>query len=197
MRRPSPNDIMDTSVATERDVEMSMDYESNVTRKLTYDELIQLELRGKFLAIERYDSILWRIRSGYVAILYGTLTIVGGASGLIATPDPDNNRMLLVLLLLIWGFSLCGFVVDFYFLRAKARVVNDTNELQDLALDIVLGKTSVEAEYDKLRELLHISGETTKKVPWPQLRNAWASVVWIYLASPLLGATIVYVLWSR
>jgi hypothetical protein len=73
-----------------------MDYESKATPKLSYDELIRLELRGKLLAVERYDSMLWKIRSGYIAILYGTLTIIGGASGLISTPDPDNNRMLVV-----------------------------------------------------------------------------------------------------
>jgi hypothetical protein len=55
---------------------MSTGHGSNVPSKLTSDELIRLELRGKLLAIERYDSMLWKIRSGYVVVLYGSLTIV-------------------------------------------------------------------------------------------------------------------------
>jgi hypothetical protein len=174
-----------------------MDYESKATPKLSYDELIRLESRGKFLAIERYDSMLWKIRTGYIAILYGTLTIIGGARGLIASPDPVNNRMLIAVVLLIWGFSLCGVVVDLFFLRAKARVVNATNKLEDLALKFATGKTTVEAEYHKLRDLLHISGEATKKVSWSQFRQVAEFVVLIYLITPVLSVAVAYILWSR
>jgi hypothetical protein len=85
---------------------MSTDYELGGPPKLTSDELIRAELRGKFLAIERYDSMLWKIRSGYVVVLYGALTIlgVGGTSGLIAMPSADRNRMLFAAVLLVWGF---------------------------------------------------------------------------------------------
>ena len=174
-----------------------MDYESKATPKLSYDELIRLELRGKFLAIERYDSMLWKIRSGYIAILYGTLTIIGGASGLIATPDPDINRMLVAVVLLILGFSLMGALVDYFFLRAKARVVNDSNKLEDLALKISTGKACVEARYEELRELLHVSGESTEKVSWAQLRQTLEFVIWIYLITPVLSVAIACFLWSR
>src|SRR5215204_4446808 len=116
--------------------DVSTNYGSDVTSKLTPDELIRLELRGKFLAVERYDSMLWKIRSGYVVVLYGALTIVGGTSGLTATPSLGGNRVLGAALLLIWGFSLSGLAVDYFFLKAKFRVVNDVNALKDLGLPV-------------------------------------------------------------
>jgi hypothetical protein len=179
---------------------MSTNYEFSGPPKLTSDELIRAELRGKFLAIERYDSMLWKIRSGYVVVLYGALTILGGTSGLIAMTDPDRNRMLLAAVLLVCGFSLIGLVVDFFFLRAKFRVVNDTNDLWDLALRVATGKTTIEAEeaeYNTLRDLLHISGEKPVKVYGAQFYDAWVSVIWIYLSSPLLAAAVLYLLRGR
>jgi hypothetical protein len=174
---------------------MSTDYEVSGPPELTTAELIRAELRGKFLAIERYDSMLWKIRSGYVVVLYGALTILGGTSGLIAIPNAARNRMLFAGMLLVCGFSLCGLVVDFFFLRAKFRVINDTNELQDLALGVATGNRTIETEYHRLRELLHISGERAGKVQWAQLfYDAWASVIWIYLASPLLAIAVLFVL---
>jgi hypothetical protein len=176
---------------------MSTDYRVDAPSKLTSDELIRTELRGKFLAIERYDSMVWRIRSGYVVVLYGSLTILGGTSGLVNISTVDSNRMLLVAVVLVFGFSLCGLAVDFFFLRAKFRVVHDANDLKDLALRVAAGKTNIETEYDVLQELLHISGEKPKKVRGAQFRHAWASVIWIYLTSPILALAVLYVLWGR
>jgi hypothetical protein len=177
--------------------DVSTNYGSDATSKLTPDELIRLELRGKFLAIERYDSMLWKIRSGYVVVLYGALTIIGGTSGLTATSSLGSNRVLGAAILLIWGFSLSGLAVDYFFLRAKFRVVNDVNALKDLALSIATGKTIPEAEYDALRDLLHISGEKVKTVRGPQFLNAFVSVIWVYLSTPLLAVVVLYLLWSR
>jgi len=127
-------------------------------------------------------------------VLYGALTILGGTSGLIAMPNADRNRMLSAAVLLVCGFSLCGLAIDYFFLRAKFRVVNDANDLEDLALRVAMGKTTAEAEYDRLQELLHISGERPGKVQMAQFYDAWASIIWIYLASPLLAIAVLYVL---
>jgi hypothetical protein len=41
--------------------------------RLTVPELIKAEITSKKDALRRYDDIIWRIRSGYVVILYGAL----------------------------------------------------------------------------------------------------------------------------
>jgi hypothetical protein len=105
--------------------------------------------------------------------------------------------MLTAAVLLVCGFSLCGLAVDFFFLRANFRVINDANDLGDLALRFAMGKTTMEAEYDRLQELLRNSGEKPAKVRGAQFYDAWASVIWIYLASPLLAMAVLYVLRAR
>jgi hypothetical protein len=77
------------------------------TKKLASDELIRAELKGEFLAVERYDSILWKIRSGYVVALYGGLAVLGG-NGLKGSASCNNIRFLVAMISLIWGFSICG-----------------------------------------------------------------------------------------
>lgn len=175
---------------------MSTNYGSDATSKLTYDELIRLELRGKFLAIERYDSMLWRVRSGYVVVLYGALTILGGISELTPSSGLGSNRALLAALLLTAGFSLTGVAVDYFFLQAKFRVVNDVNALKDLALGNATGGDVTGTSYDSLRELLHISGEKAGTVRGPQFRNAFLPVLWIYLPTPLLALAVLLLLWT-
>ena len=40
---------------------------------LSVSELLKVELSGKKTAMGRYDEILWKIRSGYLIVLAGTL----------------------------------------------------------------------------------------------------------------------------
>ncbi len=42
--------------------------------ELTLDELIRSQLQGKTRSLGQYDAILWKLRSGYVVVLYGVLT---------------------------------------------------------------------------------------------------------------------------
>jgi hypothetical protein len=39
--------------------------------RLTPAKLVEAELEGKFKAIAGYDDILWKIRAGYLAVVYG------------------------------------------------------------------------------------------------------------------------------
>jgi hypothetical protein len=54
---------------------------SDDSGKLTRAKLISSALEGKFKAISGYDEMLWKIRSGYVAILYGISAIFLGTEG--------------------------------------------------------------------------------------------------------------------
>ena len=54
---------------------------SGASGKLTRAKLISSELDGKLKAIAGYDDMLWKIRSGDVAILYGIPAIFLGTEG--------------------------------------------------------------------------------------------------------------------
>ena len=44
--------------------------------KLSLDDIVTIELEGKSAAISGYDEILWKIRSGYASILYGSVAVL-------------------------------------------------------------------------------------------------------------------------
>ncbi len=84
------------------------------------NDLIISELQDKSRAIHGYDAILWKIRSGYVVVLYGALSLVSGK--VVALTGA-------ALLLFIVGIALAAFLIDYSFVLRKMRVVVAGDEL--------------------------------------------------------------------
>jgi hypothetical protein len=167
-------------------------------RPLTCDELIRTELKGKFAAVARYDSMLWKIRSGYVVVLYGALAFLSEKG--FVPKEVVSAQWQLFALLLIGGFSVSAFIVDIGFLRAKLRVVSQSDLLYDFAVDLALGKralrrdlspnqTSLDA--DILKSLLHNAGESRKPFDRTVFLRSSLLISFIYIVLPLL-MTVVY-----
>ena len=159
---------------------------------ITLDELIRGELKGKNVAMARYDSILWKVRSGYIVVLYGVLTMLGGGDKI--PWSTIGISVLSVLPLVVWGISLSAFLVDTSFILSKLRVVEARDKLSDLALKLATMKPRTNSEdssaaesavADAARELLHISGEAPRQVARRVLLNATWSTLVLYLANPL------------
>lgn len=117
-------------------------------------QLIMSALEAKLHAISGYDAILWKIRTGYLVVLYGGLTLLLGTPEMSGSADVGvaSGRMLPILLL-VFGFSVSAFLVDFSYQRKKLRVVVAHDRLVDLAF---LENYKDEA---LLMKLLHITGE--------------------------------------
>lgn len=167
---------------------MAIDDISSNNLNLTLEELIRSELHGKDLAIERYDSILWKIRSGYVAVLYGALSLFG----------KEVLSLPLLTLALICGFSLCAFIIDYSFLRSKVQVVVAKDKLADIALQFV--SKAEDAQFKDLSYLLHNSGEDptfrfesdVHRILWNW--NGAGRVLILYVVTPIVGAIVSLIL---
>jgi hypothetical protein len=76
-------------------------------------ELVKSALEGKLTAIAGYDEILWRVRAGYLAVLYGSLGLILGKA---SPPDlrvlATNLPTAVAAISLISGFSLAAFLID-------------------------------------------------------------------------------------
>ena len=88
-------------------------------------QLIMSSLESKLATINKYEEIIWKVRTGYLAILYTGLTFLVGKTNL----DVNGLKQLaldetasLTVFFLIVGFSLSAFLVDFAYLRKKLRV---------------------------------------------------------------------------
>jgi hypothetical protein len=61
----------------------STSYDASLIRPA---ELARSALKAKLNAIAGYDTILWKIRAGYLAVLYGSLGLILGTAG-----SPDQH----------------------------------------------------------------------------------------------------------
>ena len=66
-----------------------------VSQGLTRDGLIQKGLEGRDNAIAAYDDMLWKIRTGYAAVLYGVFTLVVGLGDKRRASDPVGSAQFL------------------------------------------------------------------------------------------------------
>jgi hypothetical protein len=56
----------------------NIDSSSKTDTALTHTQVIKSGLDIKLSMINKYDEIIWKVRSGYLVILYGTLTLFIG-----------------------------------------------------------------------------------------------------------------------
>jgi hypothetical protein len=158
--------------------------------------LVRGELEGKIRAVREYDVIIWKVRAGYLAILYGSLALLLGTAGV-----PDLKALTgsvarsTAAIAMISGFSLAAFFVDFAYLRQKLKVIVARNELTGLVLAGALRAN------DKLGLLLRVSGEADvlDEAEFPKAHREyvrqrnwnlkWVSL-WLYGTTPVVAAFI-------
>ena len=161
------------------------------TNTITYEELIKMELLGKNNAQGGYDSILWKIRSGYAILLYGSLSlIVTSVDKKIITITPDKTPVILSTLII--GFSFFIAFLDYYFLKCKIRVVDGTNKLMDMAFYLSSNKSLSEEQKHQLKILLHNSGESLEEIDWSKWNSR--SPLLLYLLTAVFGIVIIHII---
>lgn len=160
-----------------------MSEETASAGRITKDQLILAQLKGKHEAIGRHDAILWRVRSGYVAVLYGSLLLFAGKEGGLVP--------LLEKLVLVWTAITTALVsnsilacMDVGFRFRQPKVVAAYDRLSDLASALAAGG---EARDDETRRLLHITGESDSPIGWLKCTRAVVLIGSLYLASPPLA----------
>ena len=143
---------------------------------LSYEELIRSHAAGKHHAVERYDAMLWKIRTGYIVALYGALTLLGDSA--LALPWLSG--------LIIAAFSVSALGIDYLFLRSRLRVVHAQNALAELAWDLAGGRALEAPERERLRRLLRISGEDPILDPEAKAMFWRGGYHWLFLLLYLL-----------
>jgi hypothetical protein len=128
--------------------------------RLAPDQLVASELEDKLQAIAGYDNILWKIRAGYLAVVYGALGLLVGTKDnpVLADalkPTPLWTPLIVALVLLIVGLSAGAFCVDFGYLRKKLKVIAAKDALVRFVVE------GEEIDRKSLGFLLRISGEAS------------------------------------
>ncbi len=168
-------------------------------------ELVKRDLAGKVRATGEYDAIIWKIRTGYVLLLYSTVGLFIGKGSTPNLQDIANNTVLsIAIFVTILGFSFSVFLIDLAYVRRKLRVVVARDELMQAFLNDV-----GPPELSGLRRLLTLSGEDPtlfvrqpglddeelrqrllaeykKRMIW----NRWRVLVWLYTTAPILSLVV-------
>jgi hypothetical protein len=152
------------------------DMQKNSESALSTGELIRLELAGKNVALGRYDTLLWQVRSGFVIILYGALALLF-KDGL--KPKDMNTHVVL----LVSGFSALAYAMDIAFRIRQLRVVKAYNLLMDQALKQAFGEP---VNAGALHELLHLAGESHVSLDRSALLRAILLIFAFYASTPLM-----------
>lgn len=158
--------------------------ERTASSQLTVEELIRSQLQGKLIALERYDQILWKIRAGYLAVLYSLLTVLSGKDFELQDVLGDVAKIEVLFYTAI-SFSLCAFFIDLGFLLSKLRVVEARNDLSDIAIALASSGSTTEKVKERLKALLHLSGEAPSVPPFKVLLNGTWPIILLYVTTPL------------
>jgi hypothetical protein len=150
--------------------------QTNSDAALSTGELMRLELAGKNVALGRYDTLLWQVRSGFVIILYGALALLF-KDGL--KPKDMNTQVVL----LVCGFSALACAMDIAFRIRQLRVVRAYNLLIDQALKQALGEP---VNANALHELLHLAGESRVSLDYGVLLRAILLIFAFYASTPFM-----------
>jgi hypothetical protein len=164
--------------------------EQPTTTKLTLHEFILFELRGKNVAIGRYDTILWRIRSGYLIVVYGSLLLLFGKEGVL-TGIADSPAVATAALGTVLFVSTALYLIDLGFRLRQLRVVAARDRLTDIAFAFATGEA---VKGNELRRLLHIAGESSMPIPWPKRFWAVVLIFLLYLLVPVLALVLYLVI---
>jgi hypothetical protein len=163
-----------------------------VSGKLTIEELIRSQLQGKSKALEQYDQILWKIRAGYLAVLYSLLTVLSGKDFNMQNVLGSVDKVEVLLYTAI-SFSLCALIMDLGFLFSKLRVVESRNELSDLAFELASPDGTGEKIPERLKTLLQLSGEKAVIPNFNMILNGIWPIILLYVTTPLaLAIFLVY-----
>ena len=159
-----------------------MEYTTSDVAQDPLFQLIREELEGKDRANAGYDTILWKIRSGYLVALYGALGLVNFGD------SAPSSREALVAIVLIVGFSLFGYLLDRSYVNSKLLVIDARDRLWELAMAFSTRGSLNDDQLVEVRELLHNAGDARVEFPDRRKhRRVLRRGVIIYGGSTLVG----------
>lgn len=153
-----------------------------MSKESLFEQIILGEIGGKNSAIHAYDQMIWKIRSGFLAILFGGWGII--LKGMIDKKTPLNSvyPYILIMLAVSTGIAFGGFIIDRNYVQRKFRVIDALNKLMEV-LTKFCGEEGErkKCQIEGLRPLLKVAGDSnTKDYNIPGYSGAIRAGVFIY-----------------
>jgi hypothetical protein len=154
------------------------------------EKLILGEVEGKNRAIHAYDGMIWKIRTGFLTLLFGGWAILlKGIVESTAKEPSDYQPLAWGLFLFSLGFALGAWYVDRNYVRRKFRVIGALGSLMDAI-------RACGGDYLKIPpELLKVAGDNAE-MPFDNTgyREATKAGLSVYLVPLLILVAVIYLL---
>lgn len=119
------------------------------------EKIVLGEIEGKNRAIHAYDGMVWKIRTGFLTLLFGGWAIL--LKGIVDSKDASPatyGTLIGGLFLFSLGFAFGAWYIDRSYVRRKFRVILALDRLMDEARDCA-------GDYHKISpELLKVVGDS-------------------------------------
>jgi mannose-6-phosphate isomerase-like protein (cupin superfamily) len=149
------------------------------------------EIAGKNTAIHAYDGIIWKVRTGFLTLVFAGWAILlqSMAGGTVTKGNADVLVISMFLVSLTMTFG--GWFIDRNYVQRKFRVILALNELMEEVHEFhsELGGISV--------DLLKVAGDDAKrKFDCSGYRQALYTGMVVFFAPPIPFAVVVCLIWN-
>lgn len=135
-----------------------------MSKESLFEQIILGEIGGKNSAIHAYDQMIWKIRSGFLAIFFGGWGII--LKGMIDKEILLNSvyPYILMMIAVSTGIAFGGFIIDRNYVQRKFRVINALNRLMEVLTNFC-EEEDKEGKYriENLCPLLKVAGDSDTK----------------------------------
>jgi hypothetical protein len=152
------------------------------------EKLVLAEVEGKKAAIQSYDGIIWKIRTGYLTLLFaGWAILLKSIADAAEKPGSQYVVLIVAMFLFSAGLALGGYFVDRTYTKRKARVISAQNALNDQIIECARHLEKLEPK------LLHVSGDDPDRPIDPKgFHEAMVGAYCVYFI-PLMTLAIVVI----
>lgn len=122
------------------------------------EKVVMNEVSGKYAAIHAYDGMIWKVRVGFLTVVFAGWSLVVKT----AIEKHADFAVIAPFIFILSGFSIAlalgGYMIDRNYAKRKFRVIVALNELFQFITTVNFGNMASETS-SRLLDLLKISGD--------------------------------------
>jgi hypothetical protein len=120
--------------------------------------LIANEIGGKMNAIHAYDKMMWKVRSGFLTLIFAGWGIIIKSIIEAKTEMKTVLPYIFIFSTLSIALAIAGYKIDMNYAKRKFRIITSVNHLIPLIVKFTIEKMEV-TNFEELTALLKISGD--------------------------------------
>ena len=153
-------------------------------------DVILGEIGGKNAAIHAYDGIIWKVRSGFLVLVFSGWSILLKSMGDGSLQKENTILLVSCMFLISLAISIGGWMIDRNYVRRIFKVILALNKLMD-----VLKKSKGDTDYIPVKLLKIVRDDGDCEYVSRGYKQALHTGMIVFFVPPVPFAIIVYMVW--